>query len=233
MHIFIALMRSELTLESPESPGAASPSCPPAPARGHPGKMMFFEARAALWDTNHACPPGEERILPLIIPFLRLGTGLRVLDLGCGTGKLVPWLRESVGPSGLVVEADFCRGMLEAGRDKRFGRRVRFLRMDAQLPAVARAAFDRIVCFALFPHLEDQAGTLRELLRLLRPGSPLVIAHSMGREELNAHFRKVGGPLADDRLPDGPEMASMLSAAGFRDIDIIDRPRYYIARAWA
>ncbi len=194
--------------------------------------MTFFEARAARWDTDHTCP-GEARILPLIIPFLRLAKGLRVLDLGCGTGKLVPWLRESVGPSGLVVEADFCRGMLEAGRDKAFGRRVRFIRMDAQLPAVARASFDRIVCFALFPHLDDQAGALRGLLRLLKPGCPLVIAHSMGREELNAHFRRVGGPLADDRLPDGPEMAALLYASGFHDVDIIDRPRYYISRAWA
>jgi SAM-dependent methyltransferase len=225
-------MRSELILESTGAARAADSPHTPVLSRERSGKMTFFQSRASRWDSDHRCPE-EERILPLIIPFLRLGKGLRVLDLGCGTGKLVPWLRESLGPSGLVVEADFCRGMLEAGRDKGFGRRVRFLRTDAQLPAVARAAFDRVVCFALFPHLEDQAGALREFLRLLKPGCPLVIAHSMGREELNAHFCKIGGPLADDRLPDGPEMAAMLSAAGFRDIDIIDRPRYYIARAWA
>ena len=123
--------------------------------------------------------------------------------------------------------------MLEAGRDKGFGRRVRFVRMDAQFPAAPDGAFDRIVCFALFPHLDDQAGALRRLRRLLKPRCPLVIADSAGREDLNARFRKVGDPLAEDRLPDGREMAGLFTAAGFRDVEIVDRPRYYIARAWA
>lgn len=195
-------------------------------------KMMFFEARAARWDRDHSCPE-EARTIPLIIPFLRLSAGDRVLDLGCGTGKLVPWLREGVGPSGLIVEADYCRGMLEAGRSKRFGRRVRFVRMDAQAPAVAGGAFDRIVCFSLFPHLEDQAGALRGFRRLLKPGGPLVIAHTMGREALNAFFRRVGGPVGGDSLPDERQMTSLLSKAGFRNVEIADRPRHYIARAWA
>ena len=194
--------------------------------------MSFFEALAARWDADHACP-GEARILPLIMPFLRLAAGHRVLDLGCGTGKLVPWLRDGVGASGLIIEADFCRGMLEAGREKGFGRRVKFIRTDARFPGLARGAFDRIVCFALFPHLDDKARALRELRRLLRPGSPLVVAHSMGREELNAHFRRIGGPVADDRLPDVAEMCGLLTDAGFRGAEVFDRPRYYIARGWA
>ncbi len=195
-------------------------------------KMMFFEARAARWDRDHSSP-GEDRTIPLIIPFLRLNEGGRVLDLGCGTGKLVPWLREGVGPSGLIVEADYCRGMLEAGRRKRFGRRVRFVRMDVETPAVAYGTFDRIVCFSLFPHLEDQAGALRGFRRLLKPGCPLVIAHTMGREQLNAFFRRVGGPVGGDSLPDEREMTSLLSKAGFRDVEIADSPRHYIARAWS
>jgi SAM-dependent methyltransferase len=194
--------------------------------------MMFFEARAARWDHGHACPD-EDRTIPLIIPFLRLERSCRVLDLGCGTGKLVRWLREGVGPSGLIVEADYCRGMLEAGRRKSFGRRVRFVRMDAQAPAVAGGAFDRVVCFSLFPHLEDQAGALRGFRRLLKPGCPLVVAHTMGREELNAFFRRVGGPVGGDSFPDERKMTSLLTKAGFRNVEIIDRPRYYIARAWA
>jgi SAM-dependent methyltransferase len=193
---------------------------------------MFFEARAARWDRDHSSP-GEDLTIPLIIPFLRLNNGDRVLDLGCGTGKLVPWLREGVGPSGLIVEADYCRGMLEAGRRKRFGRRVRFVRMDVQTPAVRGGAFDRIVCFSLFPHLEDQAGALRRFRGLLKPGCPLVIAHTMGREDLNAFLRRVGGPVGGDALPDEREMTSLLSKAGFRDVEIADRPRHYIARAWA
>jgi SAM-dependent methyltransferase len=195
-------------------------------------KMLFFNERAERWDVDHRCPDGD-RLIPLIIPFLRLERGNRVLDLGCGTGKLVPCMSETLGPSGTIVEADFCHGMLHAGQKKGFGSGVRFIQMDAHFPAVRAGRFDRMICFSLFPHLEDPAGALREFRRILKPGSPLVVAHTMGREDLNAFFRRSGGPIANDRLPENTEMISMMSRAGFRSPEIADRPKYYIARAWA
>jgi len=194
-------------------------------------KMRFFDDRAARWDRDHACP-AEDSLIPLIVPFFRLERGLRILDLGCGTGKLVPRLLEGIGRSGSVVEADFSSAMLKNCRAKKFGKNVHYVRMDGQGPSFRNGTFDRVICFSLFPHIDDPPAALAAFRRLLAPGSPLVIAHTMGREELNAHFIKVGGPVGGDRLPENDAMRGLLADAGFRDPEIIDRPHHYIARAW-
>jgi len=47
---------------------------------------------------------------------LRLRPGMRVLDLGCGTGLSLPLLRAAVGPEGRVYGVDVSPDMLAVGR---------------------------------------------------------------------------------------------------------------------
>jgi len=195
--------------------------------------MRFFDERASVWDKDHRCPDEETRI-PLVMPYFALPRPpARVLDIGCGTGKLVPWIRPLLGRTGLLVESDFSRGMLRAGRAKGFPPDVVFSQTDAQMCCFKDRSFDAVVCFALFPHLENQPAALAGFRRLLGPGGLLLIAHTMGRGELNALFRCIGGPVARDFLPDGVSLTKMLSAAGFRRPMVIDRPHVYVAQAWA
>ncbi len=195
-------------------------------------KLRFFEERDCRWDTRHRSPAEDARF-DLIRPYFGLRKGDRILDIGCGTGKLVPFLLEAVGESGLVIEADFSGKMLAAGRSKSFGRNVHFLQADAQAPALKNRTLDGIVCFALFPHIDDKPAALRGFAQNLKPGRPLVIAHTLGRGELNAFFRKVGEPLEEDRIPENAEMAALLSGAGFLRVEIVDGPGHYVARGWA
>ncbi len=62
-----------------------------------------------------------------------LRPGMRVLDLGCGTGLNHPLLQEAVGPSGKVIGVDTSRQMLDQarGRAKRHDwRNVELLQAD-------------------------------------------------------------------------------------------------------
>jgi ubiquinone/menaquinone biosynthesis C-methylase UbiE len=210
-------------------------SCCPRPGPPPPpinlAKLRFFEDRAPRWDTDHRSPSEDARIT-LIRPHFGLREGDLVLDIGCGTGKIVPFLLEAVGESGRVLEVDFSLKMLAAGRAKQVGTNVHFLQADAQAPALRDRALDGIVCFALFPHIDDKHAALRGFARNLKPGRPLVIGHTMGRAELNAFFRKVGDPLDKDNLPENEDMLSLLSEAGFEGGEIVEGPHHYIARAW-
>jgi ubiquinone/menaquinone biosynthesis C-methylase UbiE len=47
---------------------------------------------------------------------LDLSPGDSVLDIGCGTGRSLPYLQEAVGPSGRIYGIDISRGMLRKAR---------------------------------------------------------------------------------------------------------------------
>jgi SAM-dependent methyltransferase len=63
------------------------------PARDYALKLRLFNALA-------------EPELRQAIASLRLGPGMRVLDVGCGTGESLRWLAAAVAPDGLAVGVD-------------------------------------------------------------------------------------------------------------------------------
>jgi len=65
-------------------------------------KTRFFDRRAAHWDEDAHAAEKEAR-LGRIVRGLRLKAGAAVLDVGCGTGALVPFLLRAVGGRGSVI----------------------------------------------------------------------------------------------------------------------------------
>ena len=97
-----------------------------------------------------------------------LGGG-RMLDLGCGRGNAMRPFAEN-GWECVGVDVD--PGVLEDA--KRYGQVV--LRKDEEpLTQLEDASFDLISANAVFHHMKDVDGNLRELTRLLKPGRLLLI----------------------------------------------------------
>ncbi|MGQ0722077.1 MAG: class I SAM-dependent methyltransferase [Candidatus Eiseniibacteriota bacterium] len=90
--------------------------------------------------------------------------GLRVADLGCGTGRQA-LARARAGAH--VVAADFSEGMLARARAKRDAADIRFLRHDITrgLP-FADGAFDRVTCCLVLEHVADLGPMMREMARV-------------------------------------------------------------------
>lgn len=112
-----------------------------------------------------------------VIPFVRLEQILKVLDLpqagrlldaGGGTGRVAEALRPHVG---WIVVADVSCGMLVQARGKGLSATST---QTERLPFPAEA-FDRVLMVDALHHVIDQAETVRELYRVLRPGGRLVI----------------------------------------------------------
>lgn len=106
----------------------------------------------------------EERIA---VPMLGDLHGLRVADIGCGTGRHA--LRMA-GAGAVVTAVDFSAGMLATARTKPGADRVKWVEHDlaARLP-FETGSFDRVVCALVFDHVPDVTGLMSELGRIARP----------------------------------------------------------------
>jgi len=195
-------------------------------------RKQFFSDIAQEWEREHENQEERER-LKMLFRHFPLAKGNWVLDVGCGTGRLIPLLQEAIGKEGLLVESDFSRAMLKVGKAKYLYKNLKFIQSDAKMIALKDNIFDVVICFALFPHLPDKAKALKEFRRILKSGNPLVIAHPMSRQQLNNFHSQVKGPVSRDYLPDNQKMEELFSSAGFRGLTIKDKPSLYLATARA
>ncbi len=104
----------------------------------------------------------------------RLGVkeGARVLDVGCGTGRLAHWISERVGPTGSVAGLDPLAERVQIARSR--GGSARFEVGQAEdLNAFANESFDFICMSSVFHWIDDKAKALAEVRRILRPGGLL------------------------------------------------------------
>ena len=193
-------------------------------------RREFFDRHAEGWDGGAA--RDQEASLRRVVAEARLARGQRVLDVGTGTGVLLPFILAEIGSKGRALAVEISRKMLGEVQAKRFPSNVTLVQADAQHLCVGDGVFDRAICNAAFPHFEDRGLGLREMVRALRPGGLLVISHPIGRVAVNARHREAGGPVEEDRVPSPLEMISLLDGVGLLEVVVVDEPEFYLARGW-
>jgi ubiquinone/menaquinone biosynthesis C-methylase UbiE len=164
----------------------------------------------------------------------RLRPGLRVLDLGSGTGYPALLAAQTVGPTGSVTGLDLAADMLAAAERKatRLGlMNVTFRTGDATALPFETASFDAVTsrfCLMFLPEIPKAAA---EITRVLRPGGWVTAAvwaepdknPSLGLS-MTAIRQVVEFPPPDPtapgifRLAQPGDLAGMLARAGLVDI---------------
>ncbi len=156
----------------------------PSPDQAYMLEHMYndaskLEARQAL----HARFSTNPQNLSLwMIEQIDLPPVARLLELGCGPGKLWTQIIQRI-PSGWdITLTDFSAGMLaEAERNLRdSGRSFRFAVVDAQNLPYGDDSFDAVIANFMLYHVPDRPRALSEIVRVLKPS---------------------GGAVRDDRRP--------------------------------
>lgn len=191
-------------------------------------RRAFFDSRAAGWENQNYPDETKERVAALVAT-LKLEKGARVLDVGCGTGILIPYLREAVGFDGQIIALDPSEPMLN-GAAAKDGGRATLLRAAAESIPLISAYVDVLVCFAAFPHFSDKVAAAAEFFRVLRPGGRMVVAHLKNRGELIAHHR-THRAVAGDVLPQDHAMHRLFLGVGFVRTQLEERAGWYFFSA--
>ncbi len=161
---------------------------------------------------------------PVVADVAQLAPGQRVLDVACGTGALTADVCERVGPTGAVVGLDANPQMLEVARGK--GLNVDWRDGSAEALPFDDGSFDTVVSQFGLMFFTDRCTALREMRRVLRPGSRLAVAVCDGLERSPGYLalaellqRMFGQSVADSfRAPfvlgDTERLQSLCNEAG-------------------
>jgi ubiquinone/menaquinone biosynthesis C-methylase UbiE len=132
---------------------------------------MEFSGDIGLWQRRVAeCPEGAARRLA-VFEALMLQAGMRVLDVGCGSGHLVQELARAVGPSGRAVGVELSDDQLNAARERcadvPF---VELLHADVCDLPLEDGSLDGVSAIQTLEYVPDVDRALSEIRRVLRPG---------------------------------------------------------------
>lgn len=189
---------------------------------------IYFNERADIWDEKIA--EKDHSKLEKMAERLGIRPGDTALDVGTGTGILLPYVLKKVGRSGKIVALDIAEKMLSKAKSKGFKGNIRYLCADVTAIPLNDEHCDVVVCYSSLPHFPDKLKSLFEIRRVLKRGGQVFICHTASREQVN-HIHSKIPMVQNDLLPDAIEMTTLLRNAGFTDINVEDTAEYYFASA--
>ncbi len=151
----------------------------------------FYGRRTALYD-RIATAPGIGRWRRTAARRVA-GPGDTVVEMGCGTGANLPYLREQVGPEGCVIGVDLTGPLLGRAHDRIEGYdNVAVVRGDATAPPVEAA--DGVLATFVCGLFADPATVVDQWCDLLTPGGRIGLLDATASEAplgrpLNPAFR--------------------------------------------
>jgi ubiquinone/menaquinone biosynthesis C-methylase UbiE len=176
-------------------------------------KRQYFNNLAPQWDTFPTIPNAPARIREYLKRSARPGAR-RILDVGCGTGILLPYFFEIYPQAASIVEFDFANAMLVENARKFRRECVSYVCGDARNLPFRQSSFDIVLCFSVLPHLGDAAAVIRGLFQVLRPQGALSVGHMSASKELNEFHSSMDGPIKHDRLLPAHDLGEILRGLG-------------------
>jgi SAM-dependent methyltransferase len=150
-----------------------------------------------------------------VVELLRLPVPATLVDLACGRGGYGLEVAARTGASLIGVDISF-EAIRQANQSAVWlGHDARFVVADIAATGLRPASVDGAMCIDAVHIAADPAAVFAELRRVLRPGGHAVISNWEARDRDN------------DELPEWVrrvDCAAWLTAAGFTDIAVIERP---------
>ena len=178
--------------------------------------LLLIAAICLVWRwAGWPCPPWLVPLLEnpyvesvagakVLLARARVQPGMRVLDAGCGPGRVTLPAAACVGPLGRVVAVDLQPGMLARLESRVAAEGVGNVELvlaglgEGKLPA---SEFDVAFLVTVLGEIPDKLAAMREIFRALRPGGVLSITEVLP----DPHYQRVS------------RVRALAAQAGFRE----------------
>ena len=112
-------------------------------------RQAFFNQAAQNWDKEFDNPQ-LHAFLEQFVPSFGLSAGQHVLDVGTGTGILIPFLHKALGSKGHITAIDYAQNMVDICKTKYAHLpNVSIMVADAEKLQFPDESFDAVTCFGL------------------------------------------------------------------------------------
>ncbi|WP_304944051.1 class I SAM-dependent methyltransferase [Vallitalea guaymasensis] len=188
-------------------------------------KKDFFNSVADSWDEmcNH-----DMKKVEYILDLVDIQAGSRILDVGTGTGILIPSLYKRVTGSGKIKAVDMAEKMIEVARKKNSFENVVFECNDILKKDNDEEYYDYIICYSMFPHFHCKEEAVEKLSRKLKSGGKLTICHSQSREAINKLHKRVDDTVKEDNLPEMEKLEQYFSESGLEVVEQVDNEDMFV-----
>lgn len=176
-------------------------------------------------------------VLDLLMAHAELRSGMRVIDIGCGTGASLLAAAQAVGPEGYVAGLDVSAPMLGLARERvaeAGASQIECVLGDAQVHAFATGACDHVISRFGVMFFSDPVAAFANIRSSLRPKGCLTFVCWAGlagnpwfRDPIEVAISVVGAPPAADPRAPGPMAFSdpgyveaLLAEAGYEEIRV-------------
>ena len=233
-------------------------------ARSQSDPLYAIDARRRTWEIDEFFSQGPQLVKEIVDPALKLlsvdPSGLRVLEIGCGMGRLFEGLSHRFAE---IWGVDISEGMIEQGRAQCPVQATWIVSDGLSLKGIGSESVDHVLSYEVFGHIARPSiirGYFREILRVLRPGGTFQAQLRGGSDSARqavvrgmprplrvasaAILRKMAVlPVQGDIdtwlgciVPPG-EALSMLSTIGFSDIRVLSSdfsgaPKHHAPGYW-
>jgi SAM-dependent methyltransferase len=134
---------------------------------------------------------GRQRILETILSReVPASDSVSIASVGCGPADGLQWLKQFIGPRGIVVGMD-----AEPLHARRIAPSIEYVVGNLESAPVAAGCFDAVLALDVLEHLDDDAAGLREAARMVKPGGLLLVTvpalpSLWGSQDVVSHHRR-------------------------------------------
>ena len=167
-------------------------------------------------------PKGVPGRLRKIVASAEIAKGDVILDVGSGTGVLIPFIKK-YGPE-RVYACDLSQVMLKQLR-KQYSH-VETIVSDVRDLTLPDDSIDVVFINACYANIVDKAGAFSNIGRIMKAGGRVVISHPLGKSFVASLKESATIPLDD--FPEKSEAKVLLKPYGFQIEKFVDKPKLYI-----
>ncbi|MBO1413383.1 methyltransferase domain-containing protein [Streptomyces sp. FH025] len=196
-----------------------------------------YNAHLGYWDTPESGLTYDEatdRLTDIMTERLRIGSGARVLDVGCGVGAPAVRIARLKGAevTGISVSREQVDRAEALARATALQGRVTFRRADAMRLPFADDSFDAVLAIESMPHMPDREQVLRETARVLRPGGRVVLTDFYRRTAPSPTVHPLRKTMGSTTVP-LDDYPAILRASGLEFVEMLDITEETVPRSFA